>query len=189
MPRAERGFTLLEVLAAVALLAILYTVLARAAIEGLRAEGDSERRLEASLLVDDRLYDLIEMSAAVGQPLELGRRETTIDDFTLVTEVTPFAVPPEWGLTEPDGVAPLLFAQEADGSSASLRTVQMTLSWLEAGDEHHVTRTGFAVDLSRVADLAAAAAQGAAPAGAATEPEELPAIPEVPEAPSELEEP
>ena len=56
---ARGGFTLIEVLAAVALLGILYAVLARVAIEGLRAEGDSERRLEASLLADERVNDLV----------------------------------------------------------------------------------------------------------------------------------
>ena len=51
MSRADRAFTLLEVLAAVALLGIVYATLARVSIEGLRARhGDqignnSTRRL------------------------------------------------------------------------------------------------------------------------------------------------
>ena len=40
MKRSETGFTLLEVLAAVALLGILYTTLAGVAIQGLRAAAD-----------------------------------------------------------------------------------------------------------------------------------------------------
>ncbi|MFB3118027.1 MAG: prepilin-type N-terminal cleavage/methylation domain-containing protein, partial [Myxococcota bacterium] len=49
------GFTLIEVLGAVAILAILYTTLATVAIRGLRSEGESRRMLEASLLADWQL--------------------------------------------------------------------------------------------------------------------------------------
>ncbi len=58
MRRAERGLTLLEVLAAVAVLGLLYTVLASAAVQGLRSEGESRRRLEASLLMDEQLVQI-----------------------------------------------------------------------------------------------------------------------------------
>ena len=39
--RIDTGFTLLEVLAAVAILGIWFTVLANVAIQGLRAEGEN----------------------------------------------------------------------------------------------------------------------------------------------------
>ena len=41
--RPPAGFTLIEVLGAVAVLAILYTVLAGVAIQAFRAEGESRR--------------------------------------------------------------------------------------------------------------------------------------------------
>ena len=45
MRNSKRGFTLIEVLGAVALLAILYTTLSTIAIRGLRSEGESRRML------------------------------------------------------------------------------------------------------------------------------------------------
>ena len=43
MKRSEHGFTLVEVMGAVALLAILYTFLAGDAIQALRNESESKR--------------------------------------------------------------------------------------------------------------------------------------------------
>ena len=54
---SDGGFTLIEVLGAVAILAILYTTLATVAIRGLRSEGESRRMLEASLLADWQLSE------------------------------------------------------------------------------------------------------------------------------------
>jgi prepilin-type N-terminal cleavage/methylation domain-containing protein len=82
MSKVDRAFTLLEVMAAVALLGILYTVLARVAIEGLRAEGESKRRLEASLLADARLEETFNtLEGSVAMP-PVGHSEATEGDFT-----------------------------------------------------------------------------------------------------------
>ena len=108
--RGHAGFTLIEVLAAVALLGILYSVLARVAIEGLRAEGESERRLEASLLADERL------SAVIGPPLPpLGHVETTEGDFKIAIDVTPFQMPTQWGNGIFEVPEPLLLAAAPNG--------------------------------------------------------------------------
>ena len=93
MRRAERGLTLLEVLGAVALLGILYSVLAGSAIEGLRSEGESRRRLRASLLADERLAE-IELALQGGSAPPLGEESEEQDGFTLVTEVRGFEPPP-----------------------------------------------------------------------------------------------
>src|SRR5262247_3649626 len=85
-PPAQAGLTLLEVLGAVALLAILYTVLAKNAIEGLRSEGESRRRLEASLLADERLAE-IELKLASGASPPTGHDEEEREGFRVVTEV------------------------------------------------------------------------------------------------------
>ena len=166
--RARAGFTLIEVLAAVALLGILYAVLARVAIEGLRAEGDSKRRLEASLLADERVNDLV--GAAV--PL-VGRSQTTEGDFTFTLDVTPFAFPPEWGVADSDAATPLLLAADSKGGAQSLRTVQLTVAWLEGESERHVSRTLYLLDFQSLATLAAATAvnQGANQAQTGNQPE------------------
>ena len=178
------GFTLIEVLAAVALLAILYTVLARVAIEGLRAEGESKRRLEASLLADARIAESFTGLAGNVVMPELGQSETTEGDFTVALDVTLFQPPVEWGVDDLVGSKPLLFASMPGMPGAlALRTVQLTVSWLEGVEERHVSRTIFLVDFNRVASLATASPQ--APAAAADT--GSPQAPEAPSLPSELE--
>lgn len=156
-PRAFRfggtrgGFTLIEVLAAVALLGILYTVLARVAIEGLRAEGDSERRLSASLIADETVNDMIAAPAPA-----FGRSDTAQDLFTITTEVTPFLLPPQWGLDGSDEFAPLLLKPEQGGGTQALRSVRVTVAWLEGASERHVSRTLFMLDFQNVGQVASA---------------------------------
>ena len=63
------GFTLLEVLGAVAILGISYMVLATAAIQAMQGIGQSQRRIEASLIADQTLID-VEISTETGQLIE-----------------------------------------------------------------------------------------------------------------------
>jgi hypothetical protein len=146
-------------MAAVALLGILYSVLARAAIEGLRAEGESERRLEASLLADSRLAETFNtLEGSVALP-PLGHSEVTEGDFTIALDVTMFQAPVEWELAGSERPPPLLFASAPGAPGArALRTVELTVSWLEAGAERHVSRTMFLVDFMQLGAIAAAMA-------------------------------
>ena len=81
--RAERqsGFTLLEVMAAVLVLGLLYTVLASAAMRGLRSEGTDRRRADAEMIADRELTDDRdrdrERRAARGRPASSARRSRT----------------------------------------------------------------------------------------------------------------
>jgi prepilin-type N-terminal cleavage/methylation domain-containing protein len=160
MSRSRSGFTLLEVMAAVALLAILYTVLARVAIEGLRGENDSHRRLEAAMLADARIAEsFTALSSGFVLP-DFGHKESSEGDFTLALDVGPFIPPAEWGVGESAGAAPGLFASApgAPGGQA-LRTVQLTVSWQEGAEKRQVSRTIFVMDFSRVSAMAEAAQQ------------------------------
>ena len=85
------GFTLLEVMAAVAVLGLVYVVVARVAIQGLQIEGNASRMLRASLLADRALADL-ELELAGGTAPRVGETETREEDFTVVVEVSPFDV-------------------------------------------------------------------------------------------------
>jgi prepilin-type N-terminal cleavage/methylation domain-containing protein len=69
----ERGFTLFEVMAAVLVLGMLYAVLANAAMQGLQSEGETRRRLQASLIADRALAE-IETQLALGVILPLASR-------------------------------------------------------------------------------------------------------------------
>jgi hypothetical protein len=178
-------------MAAVALLAILYTVLARVAIEGLRGEGESKRRLEAAMLADARIAESFNaFSSSLVLP-ELGHQETTEGDYTLALDVALFEPPAEWGFDEAAGHPPPLIFGSAPGVPGvqALRTVQLEVSWLEGTEKRQVSRTIYLMDFNRISQLAASA-EGAASAAAGTPTPEEPLTPESPEAlelPSELD--
>ncbi len=157
------GFTLFEVMAAVLVLGILYTVLATSAIEGLRSEGESKRRLQASLLADEHLIAL-ESEMAGGLFPEIGTEETELEEFQLVIEVAPFDVTPYLGdafqeeLAE--GSTSLLAPDRTEGSL--LRLVSVMVRWFEAADEHEVRRSTLVYDQATIASLVPA---GGGPAG------------------------
>ena len=65
MRRSDPGFTLLEVMAAVAVVAIVFTTLARVANQGMQSQGISKRRLEASLLADPKAIDRAVLATAM----------------------------------------------------------------------------------------------------------------------------
>jgi hypothetical protein len=177
---------LLEVLGAVALLGILYTALAGNAIEGLRSEGESRRRLEASLLADDRLAE-IELSLASGVAPSIGADEQEVDDFTVATEVRPFELParPEADAAraEPSSLAakraaarakdaPSLFAPRRGAAAPPvLLSLEVVVRWQEGIFEREVRRMTYAVDATAVE----AAFESAAQLQAERPPEESPA--------------
>jgi prepilin-type N-terminal cleavage/methylation domain-containing protein len=162
----RRGFTLFEVLAAVAILALSVTLLARGAIQGMGYEGDASRRLAASLIADQLLFE-IESTIAVGSLPEVGRQEGENpgdDEFLRVVEVAPLELamlgmadlflPPgeEPGTPRPRGGTPL----------PELLLVTVRVSWEDGLTEQAVTRTSFAYDASAAAQALAAAGAGAA---------------------------
>lgn len=97
--RRGDGFTLLEVMAAVLVLGLLYTVLADTAMRGLRSEGVSRRRTEASLLADDRLSQL-ELELALGQVPKTGEEEETVEPYHIGVRVEPWDPAPLLGAIE-----------------------------------------------------------------------------------------
>jgi prepilin-type N-terminal cleavage/methylation domain-containing protein len=154
--QGERGFTLLEVLGAVAILGITYIMLATSAIQGLRIIGESQRRIEASLLADRTLAQ-IEMAIEMGQPIEVGLEETEAGPFLVEIEVLDMEeeYSEEVGEDEPQDLLAFLSA-ESNGPFAPirevnlllgyLREVHITVRWKDAADELEVTRTSFVYD-------------------------------------------
>jgi prepilin-type N-terminal cleavage/methylation domain-containing protein len=164
---SDDGFTLFEVLGAVAILAILYTTLSTVAIRGLRSEGESRRMLEASLLADWEL-SAFELELQTGAAPEIGiTKSDELDGFTVTWEVTPFQTrifktalekEQEKNAANPAAqTAPLPVPQAGatdDGAPPFLR-VDLRVSWFEGDDERSVTRTVFAVDEDAAAKFAA----------------------------------
>jgi prepilin-type N-terminal cleavage/methylation domain-containing protein len=138
--RAQRGFTLLEVLGAVLVLGLLYSVLAEAAIQGLRAEGESRRRLEASLFADELLSE-IEASLDSGGALPVGVSLEEDEPYVIELTVSPVdagALLPPGALGEDETLASLMGA-EADESP--ILEIVLKISWSEGDRELSVTRT------------------------------------------------
>jgi prepilin-type N-terminal cleavage/methylation domain-containing protein len=142
----ECGFTLLEVLAAVAILGILYTVLMGVAIQGRMAEGMSRRRLEASLIADRQMAEL-EMQIDAGAVPDLGETELDADPYTVRLRVEPFDLLIEGTENERGLLEPALSNLTSDGSSP-LREIEITVSWMEGDSEHHVIRTSYGLATS-----------------------------------------
>jgi prepilin-type N-terminal cleavage/methylation domain-containing protein len=165
MMRVERraGFTLIEVVCAVAILGILYTVLATSAIEALRAEGTGIRRIEASLLADTYVMQLEDVLESAGAP-PIGETEEDHDPFTLALIVRPVAAIDL-------GVDPALLG-ESDVSAlgvrsdedSRLREIQVRVSWHEGVQHHVVSRTTYGHDTTGL-EGAFAAASGVAGGG------------------------
>jgi prepilin-type N-terminal cleavage/methylation domain-containing protein len=173
--RAERaksraGFTLLEVLAAVAVLGFTVTMLARGAIQGMRYEGDASRRLAASLIADRALFE-VESALALGALPQVGHQEREEgDEFRLSLDVAPLD-PAALGIgalftSQPaeTGAAP----SSAQSAVPQLLLVTVQVAWTEGLTEQAVTRTTFGYDASAAAE-ALGAAEGADAEGAAAE--------------------
>jgi prepilin-type N-terminal cleavage/methylation domain-containing protein len=174
--RRARGFTLFEVMAAVLVLGILYTVLATSAIQGLHSEGVSRRRLEASLVADDYLAQ-IEAGIAAGTFPELGAAEEEVEGgYQVVVEVVPFDPSPYLGekflesLPQQGDPTPTLLAPPARPDQSLLRSVSVVVRWQEAEGEYEARRTTLAYDTAAVASMFPDEAGGAeAGAGAGAE--------------------
>lgn len=171
---SQRGFTLLEVMVAVALLGLVVSVLAGSAIQGMSYEGEGARRLRASLLADQALFE-IETGLKLGVPPQPMHEERQAGDgFELTVDVQPLdaaealaallAPAPE----DPRAAAPSpRGAADATAVPLPLFQVLVRVAWAEGVNQREVTRTTFAFDAS-----AAAKALGAGSGAATPTPEE-----------------
>ena len=153
------GFTLLEVMAAVAVVGIVYMVVAGNAMQGLRTEGDASRRLRASLLAD-RVLSELELQMAGGSALPPGEAETTEEEFTVLVEVSPFDIAPFIPDETGEKRAPARSAASFDllspglpGGVAPLLSIAVRVAWIEGTREEEITRQSFAFDLGAAAPL------------------------------------
>jgi len=152
----ESGFTLLEVLGAVAILGVSYLVLASTSIGAIQGIGREQRRIEASLLADQTISEL-EIAVQTEQPLTPRQEEFESGPFTVVLEVLDMSLQYE-GNGDPNDAIDLLefLGNEANGEFAPhrdknlllgyLREVHVAVRWEDGPDEFQVTRTAFLYD-------------------------------------------
>lgn len=154
---AKNGFTLVEVMAAVLVLGLLYTVLASSAMRGLRSEGIDRRRADAEMIADRELTT-IETEIASGVPLEDGLAEREEEPYKVSSNVEPFDV-----LSLLPAPLHAEIVRDTDPKAASLlhdergqsrvRRISVVVEWDEAGEPDHVERTTFAFDRSVLEQL------------------------------------
>ena len=145
--KSRQGFTLLEVLAAVAILAIWFLVIVGTSIQGVRAEGVSRRRLEAGLIADRELSQ-IQTSLIEGTVPPVNRDEFEEGDFLVTVAITPFLTEnaPQQSDALAPGLEPLL-ARNLPERGQDLYRLDIEVGWMEAGTENKVERTSFLFDL------------------------------------------
>jgi prepilin-type N-terminal cleavage/methylation domain-containing protein len=153
-----RGFTLLEVLAAVAILGIWYMVAATIAMQGLRAEGQSQRQIRASLIADGVLADL-ESDFALASPPPAQDDETEQGDFTIRVEIKPYELTLPGTAQTKNAPTPALEKLSGSGGHSVLSQVRVEVRWADGVDEQSVIRETFGLDLGP----AVAALQAATP--------------------------
>jgi prepilin-type N-terminal cleavage/methylation domain-containing protein len=156
VPRSRRargaGFTLLEVLAAVAVFAVFATLLAEQAMQGMRYEGDARRRMRASLLADRALWQ-VEAGLKLGAPPQPKQEVTeTEDEFRVQLDIQPLDLA-QLGLAPPAEAAGEARAPAAAAGALPLPLyhVSVRVAWLDGIVEQAVTRTTFAFDGTAVA--------------------------------------
>ncbi|MBW2240530.1 MAG: prepilin-type N-terminal cleavage/methylation domain-containing protein [Deltaproteobacteria bacterium] len=152
--RNRRGFTLLEVMVAIMALGIAMTLLTRAAIDGMRLEGDAYRRLGASRVANQLLADL-ESGMISGVVPEIGQRELEVDGYVVVVEANPVE-PADLGidLDERDrdsGPLTALLGDDRQSTGPPLLEIQIVVRWQEGIYTQEVRRTTFSFDAASVA--------------------------------------
>ncbi|UCE86243.1 MAG: prepilin-type N-terminal cleavage/methylation domain-containing protein [Deltaproteobacteria bacterium] len=157
--RDRRGFTLFEVLAAVLIFGLVYTVLAEVAIKSVYAEGDTDRRLTASLIADRALLEQ-ETQLDEGIAPELGETEIEEGIYRIRTSVTPFdgsvfQVAPRETVAAgaPAAPAPSLLAAASSSGAPLLLTLDVEVSWTDGLFDRSLRRTTYGVNWEAAAPL------------------------------------
>jgi prepilin-type N-terminal cleavage/methylation domain-containing protein len=184
-PRRAAGFTLLEVLAGVAILAIAYSQLGSSGIQGLQHEGEARRRIAASLIADTLMTDL-ESAIEAGATPPVGETEGEQDGFRTLVRIEPFTleVPEEegpggkrigrarsrlggdGGATPQEAQGPSLLGGGGPGAPSPLRRIEVRVAWDEGVGERSTARVTYALDAEGAAGILDALSQAAAQSAA-----------------------
>jgi prepilin-type N-terminal cleavage/methylation domain-containing protein len=156
--RSARGFSLLEVLAAVMILSIWYMIIANSAVLALRAEGESRRRIEAGRLAAMKLSELETVIIAGAAP-ELMNETEEVDNFAIKWIVAPFSLG-QGGFKvkqldetqEPKGLRRFV-SYHAPSLGRNIRAITVRVRWKEGDSPRSIVRSTFAFDQQKAAEL------------------------------------
>jgi len=161
------GFTLLEVLGAVAVLGIWYFVLAALATDGLLKEGQSLRKLRAGLIADRIVAELEAESLGGSKPElideEVQSEEPGDDIYTIrkkIAAFTTYSAPTQstqenekngFDTSQP---LPTLLGQNIPGFASHLYEISVSVIWTEGFmAEEAVHRTTYVFDMTSAAEV------------------------------------
>lgn len=151
MRRAERGLTLLEVMAAVAILGLVYTVLARTGTQGIMSEARSRELLEASLIADETLADLGARMLAGAVPA-LGTTEQEVGEYRVEIETVPWQ-PPEAIAELIPTASPQVVGDGSPRNLGLVRQFTVRVSWFDGIGERSVKRVSYMIDMLSLRQL------------------------------------
>lgn len=145
-PDGETGLTLLEVLAAAMIFAMVMTVLIGTSTTAVHRVGVSARRLEANLVADGILSNL-EIQMKQRSAPEVDDDESILDPYTIRVVRRDLFQDPEAAPSDAAGfeVASMLGA-ELPEVAKHMKQYDIEVSWFEQSGTQSVTRTTFAYD-------------------------------------------
>ncbi len=155
-------------MAALAVFALLYVVIFRAATGGIFLEGEARRRLEASLLADREII-AIEAEGLTGTPPAPGSREREEGLFRVAVAITPVEAASlgiELAASESAegndlrtrrsrGPGSTSLFDAAAGDTTPLVQVVVRVGWIEPRGAREVVRTAYAYSAEAAAPLLA----------------------------------
>ena len=143
---SEPGFTLLEVLAATTIFAMVMTVLISTSSTAVHRVGVSARRLEANLVADEILVDL-EIQLKLGIAPEVDQSESTRDQYVIrVLRTDLFQDPGPTDSVDAGSSIASMLGSELPEVAKHLKQYDIEVSWFEQNGPQRVTRTTFAFD-------------------------------------------
>lgn len=151
LDRHERGLTLLEVLAAAMIFAMVMTVLIGTSSTAVHNAGLAARRLEANIIADGIIADLeIQMSRRVAPTIE--ESDVERESYHVHLERSDFIPDAQGrgsataGLKGASTEISVLLASELPEVAKHLKRYDIEVSWIEGNGAQNVTRTTFAYD-------------------------------------------
>jgi hypothetical protein len=149
--RDKRGLSLLEVLAAAMIFAMVMTVLIGTSSTAVHNVGVSARRLEANLVADEILADL-EIQMKQGIAPEIDENESTREQYAIRVFRTDLSQEPD--AANPGGSAinvASMLGSDLPEVAKHLKQYDIEVSWIEQNGPQRVTRTTFAFDWQNAA--------------------------------------